>query len=361
MSITSFVAEDLPALLDLLYATAFDGEWPAFLQALSKPFDGAVGMLHFFDVESETTPLAHPFGLEPDYIASYQDHYAGINPYPIQAFRKLPPLVVRRATDVLSAEDAIRTEFYNDWMKPQGISPHHMGCTIPSDSRELLVLAIAPSPRHMQDNIDRYTKQLELLVPHLRRAATLAKSARPERATNSLPAQFACAAVLLSTTRGIKAVNPPADQLLKEGRLLAVDPLGRLFLRDPDSQAAFMKALDAVFVREQPLGGPVECRLPLSNFRLSLVVLKLPAMDAQLALVLLIGGAGEAGVLHSAFFTAAESRLAKALLNGQSLTEFSKQAGISINTARKQLAALFAKTGTNRQAALVAWLLQRGG
>ena len=84
-------------------------------------------------------------------------------------------------------------------------------------------------------------------------------------------------------------------------------------------------------------------------------------MDAQLALVLLIGGAGEAGVIGSAFFTAAESRLAKALLSGQSLTEFIKQAGISINTARKQLAALFAKTGTNRQAALVAWLLQRGG
>jgi DNA-binding CsgD family transcriptional regulator len=58
-------------------------------------------------------------------------------------------------------------------------------------------------------------------------------------------------------------------------------------------------------------------------------------------------------------FTPAEARLAQALANGMNLKEYSESASISITTARNQLASLFAKTGTHRQAALVAWLLRR--
>jgi DNA-binding CsgD family transcriptional regulator len=76
-------------------------------------------------------------------------------------------------------------------------------------------------------------------------------------------------------------------------------------------------------------------------------------------LVLIISDSNGGADRIPAQFTAAEARLANALLDGQSLTDFSERVGVSINTARKQLAAIFAKTGTNRQAALVAWLLQR--
>lgn len=360
MTLSTFVAEDLSALLDLLYGAAVDADqWPLFLQALMKPFDGANGVLHFFDIPTQTTPIAHTFGLETDYLLSYQQHFSNINPYPIQSFTKLPPFEVRRATDVLSLDEARHTEFYNDWMRPQGISAHHLGCMVHNDGREMVVLAISPSTERLDRNGDQYTKQFEILMPHLRRAIALSKASRPRASNGTFPAQFACGAMLISQTRAVKAVNPPAESILKEGLLLSVDPLGKLFVRDADAQNALIKALEAVFSRQEAIGGPIHCRMPLTDSGLSIVVLKLPTVDAQVALVLLIAKPSGAKTLASATFTAAEARLAKALLNGQSLADFSNDAGISVNTARKQLAALFAKTGTNRQAALVAWLLHR--
>lgn len=64
-------------------------------------------------------------------------------------------------------------------------------------------------------------------------------------------------------------------------------------------------------------------------------------------------------VFDRAGFTPAETRLAQALANGMNLKEYSGLACISVTTARNQLASLFAKTGTHRQAELVAWLLRR--
>lgn len=360
MTVSAFIAQDLPALLDLLYGAALDGEqWPVFLRRLIKPFDGANGVLHFFDIETQTTPVAHTFGLETEYLISYQEHFSSCNPYPVQAFRKLPLLQVRSAIDVLSKEDALRTEFYNDWMLPQGITPDHLGCMVHKDGQKIVVLAIAPSERHLEKNVSRYTKQFELLAPHLKRAVALSVVARPPLARGVFPAQFSCGAMLISESRVVKAVNPAAESLLKEAQLLSIDQLGKLRLKDADAQAAFAIAVEAVFNRLEPLGGPVQCQLPSSEGRLSIVVLKLAATNARRALVLLITKPNGAVDLATGQFTAAEARLAKALLNGQTLSDFCDQAGISINTARKQLAALFAKTGTNRQAALVAWLLQR--
>ncbi|MBS0234208.1 MAG: helix-turn-helix transcriptional regulator [Proteobacteria bacterium] len=360
MTLSAFIAQDLPWLLDLLYGAALDEEqWPVFLQGLMKPFDGANGVLHFFDIETQTTPIAYTFGLEADYLASYQEHFSNRNPYPVQTFEKLPILQVRPAIAVLSKDEALRTEFYNDWMRPQGITPDHLGCTAYNDGHTMVVLAVAPSERNLASNVERYTQQLELLAPHLKRAVALSRVSRPPYARMALPAEFSCGAMLISESRAVKSINLHAEMVLKEGRLLTIDPLGKLRVREPEGQAAFMVAVDSVFHRQAPIGGPVHCRPPLGDGGVSIVVLRLPAVDPRRALVLLLPKPGGPVDLTGAQFTAAETRLAKALLTGQALSDFCDQTGISINTARKQLAALFAKTGTNRQAALVAWLLQR--
>lgn len=360
MTISAFLAEELPALLDLLYGAALDAEqWPMFLQGLVKPFDGAKGVIHFFDIETQTTPVAHVFGLETNYLLGYQEYYASCNPYPIQSFAKLPLLQVASATTVLSREEAMKTEFYNDWMRPQDITPEHLGCMVHKDEEQMVVLAIAPRGRDLERNSDRYRQQFELLAPHLKRAVALSKIRRADPVRGGLPAQFSCGAILISQTRSVKAVNPPAESLLRDGQLLSIDPLGKLRIKDSDTHIALIAAVDSVFARREPLGGPVQCRIPSTGHPISLVVLKLPMMVAPLALILIIARRCEDEHRFVGQFTAAEARLAGALLKGQSLAEFSEQVGISINTARKQLAALFAKTGTNRQAALVAWLLQR--
>ncbi len=54
--------------------------------------------------------------------------------------------------------------------------------------------------------------------------------------------------------------------------------------------------------------------------------------------------------------TASEAQLANGLMTGQSIDQYAGERGISVETARKHLSALFAKTGTRRQAELIALL-----
>jgi DNA-binding CsgD family transcriptional regulator len=54
--------------------------------------------------------------------------------------------------------------------------------------------------------------------------------------------------------------------------------------------------------------------------------------------------------------TASEAQLANGLMTGRSIEEYAQGRIISVETARKHLSALFAKTGTRRQAELVALL-----
>jgi DNA-binding CsgD family transcriptional regulator len=66
-------------------------------------------------------------------------------------------------------------------------------------------------------------------------------------------------------------------------------------------------------------------------------------------------------LLRSAFgLTAAEARLAARLGAGERLEDAAGALGITKNTARVQLRAVFAKTGTSRQPELVALLARLG-
>jgi DNA-binding CsgD family transcriptional regulator len=59
--------------------------------------------------------------------------------------------------------------------------------------------------------------------------------------------------------------------------------------------------------------------------------------------------------------TPAEARLAAHLASGATLQAVAERLGISKETARNQLKMVFAKTGTNRQAQLVALLARLPG
>ena len=64
--------------------------------------------------------------------------------------------------------------------------------------------------------------------------------------------------------------------------------------------------------------------------------------------------AGSATLLRTTFgLTAAEADLAAAIVSGESLRDYGERRGRSLNTVRTHLKAVFAKTGTNRQAELV--------
>jgi DNA-binding CsgD family transcriptional regulator len=356
----SFISHDLPELLDLLYGAAVDRElWPSFLQALVKPFDGANGILHFFDIQTQSTPVAYNFGIETSYLSSYQEYFSNHNPYPIQSFCQLPVLEVRPATDILDREIALRSEFYNDWMRPQGITPDHLGCMIHNDGKEMALLAIAPSAKNLDRKFKIYSEKFKILAPHLKRAIALSKTGRAAADHDSMLARFVYPAMLLSPEYVVRAVNTAAEELLKLGTLLKVDHRGKVRVSTAPGQLSLAAALEAVFKKKLAVFGPACIQDPREQLSPYLLALRLSKMGEETALILLLPDLPGRDAFERAGFTAAEARLARALASGMDLKAYSESVGIAITTARNQLSALFAKTGTHRQGALVAWLLRR--
>ena len=119
----------------------------------------------------------------------------------------------------------------------------------------------------------------------------------------------------------------------------------------------------------RPVGGALQLYRPSGKRPLQLAVSplsdqggQLVGSDAGATAMCLISGherqMTDAGQLLPQLYglTPSETRLATGFIDGLSITEFAATNGISTNTAKTQLAGLFAKTGTHRQAELVAML-----
>lgn len=121
-------------------------------------------------------------------------------------------------------------------------------------------------------------------------------------------------------------------------------------IADPACYAAFALLRDdhplpvTVMVRPGPSFGPASAPLR----RTATIILRDPARRLRL----------DAPDLERLFdLSPAEARLARLLADGLSMEEAALQLGVSRNTVRSQLQAVFAKTGTNRQGDLVRLLL----
>jgi DNA-binding CsgD family transcriptional regulator len=375
-----FIGKDFPRLLDLLYDAALNVErWPRFLDALLQPFGAASGGLDLFDRRINATRRFLNFGSDPAFTASYAQHYVAVNPYPAAAFLQVPVGKVVSAADVLKEEDIAGTEFFNDWMRPQGISPSHLRIVLQKDKDSMVLLAVSPHEHESRRSLDKYAKKLELLAPHLVRAIALNRVASwallSERAIGESLRAFAAAAFLLERSGRIVAANARGEALMRDERVLRLDPMGRLQAArtadDGDLKAAIAKAHTAPGLAQSPVR-VVSCRS--GRTWLAWIVpsravsgeeacerFRLMELQQPSATVLVLVTPTDAGAnvpvesIIAAFgLSAAQARLVSALGAGRTLAEYASETGHSRNTARNQLAAVFEKTGTHRQSELLA-------
>lgn len=164
------------------------------------------------------------------------------------------------------------------------------------------------------------------------------------------------AALLLDAGRRVVTSNELGARLLQDAKLLTVDRSGRLKL----TRAADEEALEKGFARVSEgrpamllrLGAPGAASAQLAR----LLLLRESKPSVLLVLHQLAAAASIAPpAIQVAFaLSAAEARLAGALVAGGTLAKYAAEHGLSRNTARNQLAAIFVKTGTRRQTELVA-------
>ncbi len=379
----TFVENDFPALLELLYDAALDvSRWQQFLHALPSAFGGATGIIHVYDDNPKVLPVSTSFGHEPDFEHSYGNYYRQVNPYLSIPFGKMHVGEIVRASDYKPAEGIHKTEFFNDWMKPQGITADHFAVSL-LNSGGLAILSVAPHASVMGKNRDRYAAQLRMLAPHMVRAIEINRIASAaqlaERTLDAAINALGVAAFVVGRSGELILANEKAEILMCEERVLSVDRSRILRASGADGDRALSAAIAAGIT--QPWDrAPRVLRLTSTLSEITYIVWFVPvqpprgnhasnryaifsSVRTENTVVVLVKRADAKidlppEVIQAVFkLTASEARLASGLVRGQTMRDFAKASGLSPNTVRNQLTNVFLKTGTQRQADLVALII----
>ncbi|NLR73119.1 helix-turn-helix transcriptional regulator [Novosphingobium sp. ERN07] len=214
--------------------------------------------------------------------------------------------------------------------------------------------------------------RLQMLSQHLRIAVGLFEKLQFAGAQHGVfhaTAQgLGLALIVLDRSRRIVSTNALADSILAENEGL-MRRNGELVLADPAQQRRVTGMLGDDALATNP--GRTRFRIERPGHG-DLVVTARPldvraihAGAGALALFLARPGPEKStdpqALRDLLGLTVAEARLTAVLAQGHSLVEAARQLGIAHNTAKVQLRAVFAKTGVNRQAQLVALLASLGG
>ena len=286
----------------------------------------------------------------------------------LRNYRRRAIAVIKRqgfATDFDIADAATmrREPFYTELLAPQKIG-NFIGLNI-EVGRQTWIASVergsdAPPP-------DRaLTDRAMQLLPHLSAAVRSSFSLGHKRleSWNDLVADEDRGIFLVDHLGRVIDQNAAAEAFLKT----ALRMRGRfLFLGDPRRDVQFQHLVNAA-CSEQSAGGlppPALWQDELGRtFAADAVRLKrhLRAFHSLAAAVITVRAVGNvddglAGLLRkSAKLTEAEIRVAMALSEGQSLTQYAERANLAIGTVRQQIKSVFRKTGTGRQAELVTWM-----
>lgn len=349
------------SLIDAIYEVAHIPElWPTLLDRLSGMTDAWGGML--FTVTSEATRwIASPQTTE------FFDQFLAAG------WMAKNPLVergVRRdhagfLTDLdLFTHEELDAEPMYDYMRQIG-GGWHLGTAIAVPNGDTLVVNI--ERRYEQGNFLRdQAEHLDVYRPHLARAALLAAryaQSRYEATVNDLAALGLAAAAVSSRGR-LLACNDRFEALMPA--VVQDGPRGLIVTY----QAAHAQVQTYLQRARSTPGSAVGASIPIPATAqhgptiLHVVPVTGVARDVFVRTAcLIVATTTEAQHLLSASLvqglfdlTPAEARVARDIARGLSVPATAVQGGVAESTIRAQLSAVYAKTGTSRQAELAALL-----
>lgn len=343
-----------------IYEASFIPEmWPPLLERLAGMVDAMGAGL--FTVSGGAAPWVASPALAPLMHAFMEDGWVEINTRAPRAEAYAHPGFITDL-DVFSREEIDRDPFYQDFLIPAGIG-WSTGTHIPLPTGDVVSITVerrferGPVEQHYVDLLDR-------LRPHLARAAMLGARLALERAQT--------AAATLESLGLPAAVLGVRGQLLAGNRLLQpmvpsilLDASARLRFADPRADRLLQAGVDMLARRHAKGGFPQSFPVAGEDGRPASVAHLLPVkgqardvfgnMHSVLVVMPLSGTAvAPAGLVQALFdFTPAEARVAIALGEGASVDDAARRLGVSRETVRTHLRAIFSKTGVSRQSALV--------
>lgn len=348
------VAADLKLVDQIYEAAVLPDKWPDVLERLAGMADGHAGALVALRGPNLVGHRSSDL-----YRAGYNDYFANgqdiVNLRPrIHLERGYPGFLAD--VEVQSREALAVDPLYRRFLRPYGLD-WCAGTVVQSPSGDILVVDIAKSG---DDSFSRSSlERLDPYRPHLARAALLASqfALRAARDLTDAMQLLGLPAVALSLDGKAVAMNPLAERLGSRFRFRAFDRVSLVSEAADELLRAALADTNAKTVRSIPLpaeGDDAPTIVHLLPIRRSASDIFAAAKSILIVTQIAKSGAPAAELLAGLFdLTPAESRVARALVSGSSVEQIARQFSVSINTARNQVASLFQKTGTQRQAELV--------
>ena len=354
-------------LIERVYEAAVDERaWHSLAPQIARTF------------ESTSTNLQIQGTGEPRVLTMTENVSAGIGAYRnyywqrdiwVERATKLGVARVLASKDVVADSEFRETEFYRDWCRSLDVF-YVVGAVFQTGKDELGIIGIH-RPKGAGTYQDTDVQLVARFLPHLRRALQIrnriGQAALARRVFDETLNRTDTATIVVVADGHIVLTNPVAETLLANGTAVRVHK-GRLTTTnqfDTGRLLSLVRSASNMGEAQNEPGGVMAVRqanAPPLTVLVAPFRLALPGLATPSAIVFIrdpnrpISAAGSLQALFQ--LTPAEARIAQELANGKSLAEIAASHGARLQTVRKQLKSIFAKTGTNRQAQCVAAILR---
>ena len=358
--------QQLSDLISLVYDAAIDQSlWEKAIEEVTYFVGGAGAGLFWKDVDAQHVSAPHRFGIT--------------WPLPVGLFRQIYPAAVGHflgeieqpvaTADLLPYDELVKTEFYEEWARPQGLIDF-VSTVLDKSATSVAVFGVFRHERNgFVDDAARY--RMRLIAPHIRRAVLIAhmfdlKAAEAATFADTLDGLDAGLYLVDADARLIHAnaagqAMLDARDILHEirGHLAACDPKVNQTLRDVFAAAG--QGDEALGARgiAVPLTGKggqrhVAHALPLTSGARRRAGVAFRAVAALFVRRAELAMPSRSEVIGKAFkLTPTELRVLLAIVEVGGVPEVAAALGVADTTIRTHVGRLFEKTGTARQADLV--------
>jgi DNA-binding CsgD family transcriptional regulator len=300
---------------------------------------------------------------DPIFAGSYDAYYREIDPV-VPRVQAMSAGTVVTHGELMPAGAMLRTEFYNDWARPQGVHGCMIAKFMPSGSTGVVCLSMPSGAADFgSDEVDF----VGALTPHLRiavRTQHLVSGLELQRdAALEVLGRIGHASLFVDASGKVVYANKLAEELLRQGDGLSFRD-GALGCASNSSTASLRRLMFLATRSPTPRGGSL--RLERPSGRAPLVVTISPVSGRNLERMslsdpraLVIASMPEhvsgekARALQDLFgMTPAEVTVTIAIANGGGVKRCAELLGVAVSTVRTHLHRAFEKTGTSRQAEL---------
>lgn len=366
-------------IVEKFYAVpAHESTWEEALAAYGAEFPNVRFALAGYEGRFENAETVAYANFDDAYIEKYVAHYYKLNPWSglLQNAPMAPSVVWGH--EWVPLDRLKRTEFYADWVKPQGDIVTGFASTLFRDSDRFLLLAANVSVEKLDEG-ELAADSFRILGPHLRRAFELWRRLENQNFVQNgieLALNKLSSAVFIVDENGkIIFENNRASHLCRTGNLVRVLPNGSIAFRPDENERNVTKYFGEI-KRPGHRTPPLMIRLyaasgaPIALF-ISPIVQEPGDVRSKHSLpshyvFFLIDLSAEPKTSAESLSTFlrisnAEALLAIALLQDKTIADHANERGISPLTARAQLKSLMQKTETRRQSELVNLLARMFG